>query len=87
MPDVAAETLLARTVAGMLATAGLGVYRADGSPYQPGGHALLVDQVLPTSIDECTLVTPFERVRAGRPIRGYVSEAVGHYIESNGLYR
>jgi nicotinate-nucleotide adenylyltransferase len=28
-----------------------------------------------------------ERVRAGRPIRGYVSDAVGHYIDINGLYR
>ena len=28
-----------------------------------------------------------ERVRAGRPIRGYVSEAVADYIATTGLYR
>jgi nicotinate-nucleotide adenylyltransferase len=28
-----------------------------------------------------------ERVRAGRPIRGFVTDAVAQYIEFNGLYR
>lgn len=28
-----------------------------------------------------------ERLRAGLPIRGFVTEAVGEYIESHGLYR
>ncbi len=60
------ETILARAAAGIIATAGLGVYRADGTPYQPGEHAILVDKPLPTSIDSCTLVTPFDRSRSGR---------------------
>lgn len=62
----AEETRLARAVAGIIGTAGLGVYRTDGTAYAAGEHAILVDKPLPTSINGVTLITPFERSRAGR---------------------
>lgn len=52
-----------------------------------GGSQAATPRVLSTRRVDVSSTEVRERVRAGRPIRGYVSEAVGHYIESNGLYR
>lgn len=62
----AQETTLAKAVAGIIAGAGLGIYRTDGSEYIATDHGILVDKPLPTSFDNCTLITPFERSRSGR---------------------
>lgn len=52
-----------------------------------GGATAATPRVLNTRQVDVSSTEIRERVRTGRPIRGYVSDAVGHYIESNGLYR
>ena len=52
-----------------------------------GGTQVATPRVLSTRRVDVSSTEIRERVRAGRPIRGYVNDAVGHYIESNGLYR
>lgn len=52
-----------------------------------GGSAAATPRVLNTRRIDVSSTEIRERVRAGRPVRGYVSDAVGHYIEFNGLYR
>lgn len=81
---MAEETTLARAAAGIIAVAGLGVYRADGTPYAAGEHALLVDKPLPTSIDGCTLITPFDRVRSGRTEVTYRLQVATRLVSLNG---
>jgi nicotinate-nucleotide adenylyltransferase len=52
-----------------------------------GGSKAATPRVLNTRRVDVSSTEIRERVRAGQPIRGYVSDAVGHYIEFNGLYR
>ena len=52
-----------------------------------GGSQAAAPRVLTTRRVDVSSTEIRERVRAGRPIRGYVSDAVGQYIEFNGLYR
>ena len=55
---MAPETTLCRAIATILDTAGLSVWRQDGTAYLPAEHGLLIDQPLPTKIDNCTLLIP-----------------------------
>lgn len=52
-----------------------------------GGSGAVDPRVLNTRRVDVSSTEIRERVRAGQPIRGYVSESVGHYIEFNGLYK
>ena len=52
-----------------------------------GGSKAATPHVLNTRRIDVSSTEIRERVHAGRPIRGYVSDAVGQYIEFNGLYR
>ena len=52
-----------------------------------GGSKAATPQVLNTRRVDVSSTEIRERVHAGRPIRGYVSDAVGQYIEFNGLYK
>lgn len=52
-----------------------------------GGAGAALPQVLPTRRVDVSSTEIRARVRAGRPIRGFVTDAVAQYIDSNGLYR
>lgn len=52
-----------------------------------GGSGAVDPRVLNTRRVDVSSTEIRERVRAGQPIRGYVSDSVGQYIEFNGLYR
>ena len=52
-----------------------------------GGDAAATPRVLPSRRVDVSSTEIRERVRAGKPIRGYVTDAVAQYIEFNGLYR
>jgi nicotinate-nucleotide adenylyltransferase len=52
-----------------------------------GGSAVATPRVLETRQVDVSSTEIRARVREGRPIRGFVTEAVAQYIEVNGLYR
>ncbi|CAG0990552.1 nicotinate-nucleotide adenylyltransferase [Anaerolineae bacterium] len=52
-----------------------------------GGPGASAPRVIPTRRVDVSSTEIRARVRAGRPIRGFVTDAVASYIESNGLYR
>ena len=43
--------------------------------------------VLPTRRIDVSSTEIRERVRLGKPIRGFVTDAVARFVEANGLYR
>jgi nicotinate-nucleotide adenylyltransferase len=51
-----------------------------------GGSKAATPRVLNTRRIDVSSTEIRDRVRQGRPIRGYVNDAVGHYIGINGLY-
>lgn len=52
-----------------------------------GGEASLPPVVLATRRVDVSSTEIRERVRLGKPIRGFVTDAVARFIEKNGLYR
>lgn len=52
-----------------------------------GGEAALPPVVLASRRVDVSSTEIRERVRLGKPIRGFVTEAVARFIEMNGLYR
>jgi len=64
--DVAPETLLARAIADVLVAGGLGVWRKDGTAYTADEHGLFIDQPMPTTVRQLTLITPLRPVRESR---------------------
>ena len=52
-----------------------------------GGTGALAPVVLESRRIDVSSTEIRERVRAGRPIRGFVTDAVAQYIDTNGLYR
>jgi len=52
-----------------------------------GGPAALAPRVLDSRRIDVSSTEVRARVRAGQPIRGFVTDAVAQYIEFNGLYR
>lgn len=52
-----------------------------------GGTAAAAPRVLDQRRVDVSSTEIRERVRSGRPIRGFVTDAVAQYIEFNGLYR
>lgn len=89
MAEPAPETLLARAIAQILADRGLGVYRSAGPVYTGAEHGILIDQQLPTTFDNCTLIAPQTPLADGRAdmlyrvqlltrIRGSVSDIRAH---------
>ena len=52
-----------------------------------GGPAATTPRVLKSRRVDVSSTEIRERVRAGRSIRGYVTEHVDHYIALNGLYQ
>jgi nicotinate-nucleotide adenylyltransferase len=52
-----------------------------------GGSGAATPCVLDTRRIDVSSTEVRSRAREGRPIRGFVTDAVAHYIETNGLYR
>ncbi|PWC05409.1 hypothetical protein [Agromyces badenianii] len=66
MPDPAPETRLARALAQLLADNDLGDYRPAGPDYTAAEHGILIDRPMPTTFDNCTLITPQTPIADGR---------------------
>ena len=52
-----------------------------------GGDAAATPRALPSRRVDVSSTEIRARVKAGKPIRGYVTDSVAQYIEFNGLYR
>ena len=52
-----------------------------------GGSGAATPCVLDTRRIDVSSTEIRARAREGRPVRGFVTDAVAHYIETNGLYR
>ena len=60
---------------------------ADGSIVQPQSELVRRAAFIPTRRIDVSSTEIRERVRAGKSIHGFVTDAVAEYISSNGLYR
>lgn len=59
------EIRLCEAIAAILHTNQLGTYK-PALPYTPAEHGILIDRSWPTTLNNCTIITPYEPVLDGR---------------------